>query len=325
MKKFKWGRFLVTLSLVLVILGGIVLGGYFVLDKAVVPRYFGEYGIYNMNELVGMMRTLYSTPHESQIITNGFLPNDFESAKEKLIAKNYPIKADGSFDFERFNKGERGDGDVFITDRELASVLDKLLESKEFSDLLPDLVNFDTLNISVKEVSISLIEQEGDQTEPDGGVQGGDTVIANSAHIKFIALIDTNNVRGLMSEQMQIPLFLLNMIIPKTMYITLNYNVTINSGAENPWSVTDGGLAVNGSTEKQSEVLLNLLIKFIFGEETSMTPTQLLSDLADIIEQGVDLFGDIQFTTKSGSIKNQTGIYLLPTNASQTQPSEPAA
>lgn len=313
MKKFKWGKFLITLSLVIFILGGIVLGGYFVLDKAVVPKYFGEYGIYNMNELVGMMRTLYSTPHESQIVTNGFTSTDLESAKVKL--KSYPIREDGTFDFDRFNSGERGDGDVFITDRELASVLDKLLESKEFSDLLPDLVNFNTLNISVKEVSISLIEQE-DNSDPEEVVQDtpqeGDTIIADSAHIKFIALIDTTNVRGLMADQMQIPLFLLNMIIPKTMYITLNYNVKINSGAESSWQVTDGGLAVNGSTEKQSEVLLKLLIKFIFGEETDMTPSQLLSDLADIIEQGVDLFGDIQFTTKTSTIKNQTGIYLLP-------------
>ena len=68
MKKNKTLRFFVALLIVLVFLAGLVVGGYFILDKTVVPRYFGMYGIHNMGELVQMMGTLYNSNNETDIV-----------------------------------------------------------------------------------------------------------------------------------------------------------------------------------------------------------------------------------------------------------------
>jgi len=125
-------KFFVVLIIVLSMLGGIVCGGYFLLDRVVVPKYFSSYGINNMGDLVGMMSTLYNMPNEKQIITNGYVENiDLPNAIAKLTAEeaHYPIKENGTFDFEAFAEGQRGAGGISLTDRELASVLDKLLDT----------------------------------------------------------------------------------------------------------------------------------------------------------------------------------------------------
>ena len=63
-KKKSTLRFFVILFVVLASLGSIVFSGYLILDKVVVPKYFSEYGINGMGDLVGLMRTLYSLPNE---------------------------------------------------------------------------------------------------------------------------------------------------------------------------------------------------------------------------------------------------------------------
>ena len=52
------------------------------------------------------------------------------------------------------------------------------------------------------------------------------------------------------------------MIMPKTLYITLNFDLGIDDQSE--WVFENGNIAVNGRTAKESEILLNLLINFIF-------------------------------------------------------------
>ncbi len=317
MKKFRWGKFLFSLLLVFIVLGGIVLGGYFVLDKIVVPKYFSEYGISSMSDLVGMMRTLYSTPHESQIVTNGYSSTDLDRAIAKLTGAGYPILEDGSFDFDGFNSGAKGSGDIALTDRELAAVLDKLLDTTEFSDLLPSLTNFNTLNLNLLEITITPV-QNNSNSEDENNESA--EISASNAHIKFILKIDTDNVRSLMAEQMQIPIFLLNMIVPNTIYVTVNYNVEISSTEDaTAWLISDGGMAVNGRSETQSEILLNLLIKFIFGDDSTMTAPKLISELGTIIEKGVYLFGEVEFVSGLGTLNNQNGIYFLPTNINATE------
>ena len=298
-------KFFVILLIVLSALGGIVCGGYFLLDKVVVPKYFSSYGIYNMGDLVGMMSTLYNMPNEKQIVSNGYVESvDWPNAIRKLTAEeaHYPIKEDGSFDFEAFSDGKRGAGGISLTDRELASILDKLLDTTEFSDLLPNLSNIDTINMNLLELSITPEQLEDE------------TYSKTKGHIKAIIKIDTTEVRSQMANEMQIPLFLLNMIFPKAFYVTCNYNVEIdNSAATAVWTTSNGTLAVNGSTEKQSEILLNLIISFIFREEDHMTIPKLVENFGDIVEQCTELFGKIEFATGIVvGVKEHNGIYFLP-------------
>lgn len=305
MKNKGTAKFFIILFIVLSVLGGIVCGGYFLLDRVIVPKYFSSYGIYNLADLTNMMNTLYHMPSEKQIVTNGYQENiDLPSAIDKLTAEeaHYPIKRDGTFDFDAFSDGKRGAGGITLTDRELAAVLDKLLDTTEFSDLLPNLSNIDTINMNLLELTISPKKLDDD------------TYSKTSGHIKAIIKIDTTEVRSQMASEMQIPLFLLNMIFPKEFYVTCNYDVDIdNSGESAVWSTSNGKLAVNGSTEEQSEILLNLIISFIFGEDDHMTIPKLVDNFGDIVEQCTELFGKIEFATNiTVGINKHNGIYFLP-------------
>lgn len=293
-------RFIVGLLAVIFVLGAIICGGYFVLDRAVVPKYFSDYGIHSMDDLVVMMRTLYSVPTENELVENAYAKSDLTTATNKLSEREYPVLSDGTFDFEAFDSGKLGNGDLYLTDRELASILDKLLDSTEFSNILPNLNHIDTVNINLLELSIEpkLVDDQIDQT---------------NAHIKFVLKANTTEIRAKMANEMDIPIFLLNMIIPENLYLTANYNVSIdNSGEKSVWQTSDGTLSVNGSNDKQSEILLDLLISFIFNEEDQMTIPKLVENFGHILDQGVELLGEIEFASGLGILKDQNGIYFLP-------------
>lgn len=293
-------KFIVGLLTIILVIGALFCGGYFVLDKVIVPRYFADYGINSMPDLVGMVRTLYTVPTETEIATNAYTTTDLSSATKKLIKQEYPIFDDGTFDFDAFYDGKRGNGDLYLTDRELASILDKLLDSTEFSNILPNLNHIDTLNINLLDLSIT---SQNSEEELD----------KHNAHIKFVLKVDTKEIKEQMAKDMDIPIFLLNMIVPETLYLTANYNVNIdNSGANSVWKTTDGTLSVNGRKDSQSEILLDLLISFIFNEEDQMTIPKLVENFGHILDQGVELLGEIEFANNLGMVKEQNGIYFLP-------------
>lgn len=292
-------RFFVILLIVLASLGSIVLGGYLILDKIVVPKYFSSYGINGMGDLVGLMRTLYSLPSENQIITNAYSSTDLKSAAKKLSDSGYPVDEDGTFNFDAFNDGQKGEGNIYLTDKELAAVLNKLLESTEFSEILPNLKYIDTLNITLCELIISPEEVDGEYSK-------------TNAKIKAILKINTEEVRQQMATEMDIPIFLLNMIFPKQLYITCEYGVEVdNSGDKSIWNISDGVLMVNGSNQKKSEIFLNLLISFVFNQEDGMTIDKLVENFGNILSQGTDLLGEIEFATGIGNHGKNNGIYFV--------------
>ena len=293
-------KFIVGLLTIVLVLGAIICGGYFVLDKAIVPKYFSSYGIHSMSDLVVMMRTLYEVPTEADLVENAYSKSDLSTATKKLTEREYPVLQDGTFDFEAFDSGKRGNGNLYLTDRELASILDKLLDSTEFSNILPNLNHIDTINMNLLELSIT------PKTIDDG-------IDSANAHIKFVLKVNTTEVRSKMANEMDIPIFLLNMIFPENLYLTANYNVSIdNSGQQSVWQTSNGTLSVNGSNDKQSEILLDLLISFIFKEDDQMTISKLVENFGHILDQGVELFGEIEFANSLGMLKDQNGIYFLP-------------
>lgn len=296
MKKNKTLRFFITLLIVLVLLGSIGVGGYFILDKVVVPKYFGEFGINNMGDLVQMMGTLYNSNDEKDIVTNGFTETDRVSAESKLIGVGFPKLANGNLDYKKLAEGDfyvSPDAQVELTDKELASLLGQMLNSGILAEKLPDLKYINTLTFSMLEVIITPMVENG-------------VLNPNSAKMEFSIKIDTSSVRSQMANEMEMPLFLLNMIVPKTLYINVNFGLEIS---ENNWVYSNSSIGVNGRTSKQSEILLNLLIDFIFPVENNMTLEKLNEEFGGVVLKGLELLGNVQFTNSIYST-NQNGVVL---------------
>jgi len=284
--------FIIKIFIVLVTIVAVVFGVYFGLDRVIVPKYFKSYGINNMHDLVSMVRTLYNSPDEDDIISNGYTTADLLSATKKFKEANFPMTDDGKIDYtvvtEGFDRGQLLSGDYVFSDREIAAVIDQMLESESgvLANELPHIKYIDTININVLEMVIEPTILSGDD-EPL-------IYDSESAKISFTSKIDTSAVRTQMAKAMDTPLFLLNMIVPEKLYITVNYDMQKNENGE--WNVDNGHMSVNGRTAKDSKILLNLLIDFIFPPEDEMTIDKFCKEFGNIIILGVDVFGDVKFT-----------------------------
>ena len=280
------GRVIALLSIVL----AVFVGGYFFLDLAIIPKYFGQYGIKNVPDLVGVVTSLYKSPNEKKLIKNPYTSQDLTSAINILQNANYKIASDGTVIEEDF----KGDSTVILTDREVAALCNQLIDNGILMDALPSLNYLNMINISVLEVLIT----------PDQQSKDGDNY--SKANLEFIAKLETIDIREQIAEHMETPLFLLNMIIPDNLYFLVSYDLDL-SKAENE-RVSNATIALNGRTAEQSEILMNLLIDFIFPDEDEMNLQKFTHTFGDIILQGIDVFGDFKFTYKG----SQAGIYVNP-------------
>lgn len=286
-----FGKILILLSIVLAIFAS----GYFFLDKLIVPKYFSQYGIMNVPDLVGVVTSLYKSPNEKKLITNGYTQNDVSSAIKILRDANYNIAEDGTIEKDVPFKG---DSQVALTDREFAGICNKLLSNGILVDALPNLKYLNLINISILELNI-----EPDENKPiDGGY--------SSAKISFIAKINTTDIREQIASQMDTPIFLLKMIIPENLYFSVSYDLDLTQ--QDSERISNGTIAINGRTEKQSEILINLLIDFIFPEEEKMDLEKFTKTFGDIILEGIDKLGEFKFANNLGVNKNRSGIIADP-------------
>jgi len=291
MKKHKRSGFFAKLFVVLAILVAVVCGAYFAIDKLVVPKYFEAYGIHNMHELVGMMKTLYNSPDEKEFITNGYTKIDTRNANQKLINASVDkcletAPDSGEVDYAKISSGDFSiePGSYHFTDREVGSILNDMANSGVLASSLPNLKYLNDIDISVLEFIVTPESVE---------VDGKPEYLTNKADISCVFKIDTTLVRSKMAAEMDTPIFLLNMIIPKNMYIEVNYRLALNE--QNQWTIENEDMAVNGRTVEQSEILINLMINFIFPEEDEMTATKLTQICGDILLNGIGLLGDLSF------------------------------
>lgn len=282
------GKVLITLCIVIAIFAG----GYFLLDKAIVPKYFGQYGINSIPDLAGVVTSLYKNPNEKKLITNGYTQTDLSNSVTKLQAADYKIDNDGKITDKNNFKGH---GKVELTDREFAAVCNKLLEDGALADALPNLNYLNTMQISLLQVIITPNE---DSFDGDG---------YNAANISFIIKINTVDIRAQIATQMQTPSYLLNMIIPDDLYFTVSYDFDLTK-TENE-RITQSTIAINGRTAKQSELLINLLIGFIFPEEDEMNYEKFTNSIGEIALKGIDAIGEFKFI-KNVDGKNQNGILI---------------
>lgn len=287
MKQHKKSGFFLKLTMVLAILVAICFGAYFAIDRLVVPKYFSQYGIHDLGELVGMMQTLYNSPKESEIITNGYTKADETSANKKLVGAGFPKEeGTGKIDYVGVSKGEATlqAGVYHFTDKELGCILNDILASGVVESNLQNLNYLSDISITVLEFIVN--------PKP---VQNGEnfTYSNNSADISSTFKVDTSLVREQMAKAMDTPLFLLNMIIPKTIYITVNYSISL--GEDGNWKIDEKEMGINGRTAKQSDILIDLMISFIFPPEDEMTKDKMIEACGQVLLSGIEFLGDLSF------------------------------
>ena len=286
MKKDKsgfWGKIIITLCVIIAIFAG----GYFFLDRLVIPKYFGQYGINSVPDLVGVVSSLYKSPNESKLVTNGYTAVDLKNAITKLQASGYKIADDGTVNPDNYDNF-KGDKPVSLTDKEFAAVCNKMVNNGMLVDALPNLNYLNVLNITLLQVEIT---PEDESFDGEG---------YTSANMSLIIKIDTTDVREQIAEQMQTPLFLLNMIIPDTLYFSVSYDFDLTATDSDR---TNGSIAINGRSAEQSELLINLLIDFIFPKEDDMNIEKFTMAVGDVALKGIDALGDFKFMKNMGTNK----------------------
>ncbi len=288
--------FVVKLVIIISLVLSVFVGGFFFLDKVIVPKYFGDYGIYNVGDLIGVVSSLYSSPKESEFITNGHSPADLSDAIKKLQNANYKIQDDGNIlkeDMDSF----KGDQRVELTDCEFAAICDKLIENGMLKNALPDLNYLNVMNISVLELTSKPVEESLDE---ESGTY-------SKAHIKFIIKIETSDIRDQIASQMQTPMYLLKIIIPDKLYFSINYDIDLDNPEER---YSNGDISINGKTAKQSETLINLLIEFIFPEEENMDINSFTKAIGDVAMKGIDALGTFRFVSGIGLSGQRNGFVV---------------
>ena len=298
----KTATLLLIIFTVLAVIGGIGLAGYFVLDRVVVPKYFGKYNINNLNDLVKMVKVMHGTPAESEFIKHPYSADDEASAIKKLKDAGVPIE-NGEIIFKDIAAGQyviTATDDVFITDHEMAAILGQMLKSEYLVSYFSKLEYFGTLDFESKEV---VIVPSGETTIDEYGNK-----ISDSAHVSLTIKLDTTNALSKMSAEMDVPLFLLIMIMPKHLYISCNYDIEILS--DGTYAGKNATLGINGRTPEQSEILLNMLISFIFSKEDEMTIEKLADEFGNVVNSGLKILGEVEFCAKDVAGVVQNGILV---------------
>ena len=287
-KKSKiWGKVCIILGVV----AAIVFGGYLFLDKIIIPKYFSEYGINGMGDLLGVVNSLYKNPKENKLVSNGWTQNDWISASGKLDESGYNLDENGDIIIEGFRANASA---VELTDREFAAVCNKLIDAGILNEVLPNLNYINLDKISILEVNININEESLNED------------VYSSANINFIAKIDTSDVKNQISSQMDTPRTLLDMIIPKDIYLTVSYDIDLDKADEE--RIERGTIAINGRSASQSEILINLLIDFIFPPEEGMNMHKFTNSFGEILLKGIDELGEFKFK----KVDERNGFYISP-------------
>ncbi len=290
MKKKKSGilpKIIILLSSIL----AVFFGGYFFLDKLIVPKYFSQYGITGIGDLVNMVASLYSTPKESKMIKNGFTQIDLTNAISNLQEAGYKIENDGTI--KEINKANfKGNGKLELTDREFAAVSNEFLKNGLLEDSLSNLNYLNITELSVLDLVLTLDETSLEKA----------TNTYTKANIDFIIKVNTTKLREQIADQMDTPIYLLKMIIPDTLYFEVTYDIDLL----NKENGANGSIEINGRNAEKSKALINLLIDFIFNEEDDMDVQKFIDEIGSVALRGIDILGDFRFA----KLNKQAGIVV---------------
>lgn len=306
MRKNK-AKFFIGLLVALGVITASIFGGYIMIDKLLVPKYFSQYGINNLPELVELVKTIYIVPNEDTFITNPYTDFDNSSAKNKLIKAGFPTLKNNELDYESIASSAYTlkpdetmvDNFIVLTDKEVAGLSHDILSSGILVSSFPDLSYINTLNMEIKQLSITPEEESlkenifNEEDLIEGSALNQIVSTTPNATLLITIKIDTESARKQISENLSMPLFLIDWIIPDTMYVTSTIDTYINKET-NKREYKNATLSINSKTAKQSEVLLKLLISFIFPDE-SFTIDEFSNQLASLAIEGINMLGNLNF------------------------------
>ena len=319
-------KFIIVLVTVLTVICGSAVGGYFAIDRLLVPKYFGRYGIDNLPELVDLVQTIYVVPSEDSFITNPYTKADASSMTTKFQNAGFPMLATGEIDFEKIAKGDYSrvpekdftDDYLTLTDKEIATILNQVLESGILVSNFKSLSYLDTLQMQIRQLSITPVELENADSELASNQLLNYS--SSSANLSITVKITTDSAKQQIAKNIDAPQFLIDWIIPEVMYITASMATSIDENGERVF--TDTTLSINSKTPKQSEVLLTLLMSFIFPDSENMTIDKLATELGALSTTGLDLLGDFEYVQVETKTTSAFGIKLeLPPASSITDDS----
>ena len=280
-------KIIILLSFILAVFAG----GYFFLDKLIVPKYFKQYRINGLGDLVNVVSSLYSTPNEAKMITNGYTQTDFSNAVSKMQKAGYKIESDGTIKSENMSEF-KGVGKLELTDREFAAVCNEFLDNGLLEESLSDLNYLNITELSVLDLVVTLNEKS----------KIDDTNTYTKANIDFIIKVNTTKLREQIAEQMDTPIYLLKMIIPDVLYFAVSYDIDL----EEEQNRSNGIIQINGRSPEKSEALINVLVGFIFDEKEEMNLAKFVNEIGNVALQGIDALGDFKFA----KYEKQAGIVI---------------
>ena len=223
-------------------------------------------------------------PDEKDFITNPYTNFDSDNATDKLLTAGFPKLATGGVDYESIARNDFAftpddnfvDNFILLSDKEVASIAGKIIDSGILISNFPDLQSINTLNIKLKQIIIAPNEQSlvsnTKRTDPKTDPKSQELNIVSTttdATVTATLKLDTESARKQISTNLNMPMFLVDWIIPDTMYVTSQMDTHINNET-NKRVYDNAKLSINSKTAKQSEVLLNLLISFIFSSSISL-------------------------------------------------------
>ena len=267
-----------------------VTGGVF-LDKVVIPKNFSVYGIHNIGELTGVFRTLYSSPKKNTY-SNIYDEKDNESMAKKLSMAGYSIDLDGTIDLQ---DDFCGNSKVELNERELSAVCSRIAESGMMEDDFVYLDYFDT----------RLIEIVGINIVADKNTKDGEANQYLSADMTVLMKVDTSKLRSQIASNMETTEALLKIIITHQLFFEINFNVSVSG---DDFEINDVTLLVNGKNNERSERLMNLLIRFIYPEDSDVTSESFANLLSDFSVETIGKVGDFAFLKTSDEDDNENAI-----------------
>lgn len=302
MKKNRINLF-VALSVVLVFLVGITFGGYMIIDRVLVPKYFSAFGINNLNELIEIVDTIYTIPNEDEFIEEPFTASDLKNATKILVNAGFPTLSTGEIDYESIGNYNYVltppqpvvEDFIVLTNKEVASIMNEILESGILVSNFPELSYIDTLEMEVKQVVISPLDDKNELTKTD-------------AKLLTTIKLDTLSARKQISENLEVPQFLIDFIIPDTIYMTASFDTFVDESGKRTYN--NGTLAINSKTAKQSEVIMNLLLSFIYSSEETLSIEELTHQIGMLIIDGLDVLGQFEFVEIEEKIGTTTGVKI---------------
>jgi hypothetical protein len=125
--------------------------------------------------------------------------------------------------------------------------------------------------MQVKQLSITPLELESNDS-----TLASDQLLnysSDSANLSLTVKISTESAKQQIAKNIDAPQFLVDWIIPEEMYITASFST--EKGENGEIAYTNTSLSINSKTPKQSEVLLSLLISFIYPDSENMTIDEL--------------------------------------------------